>query len=96
MPQLGDSVAARKARRANSERGAPCIWKVRMSGVFGQQLGRRRSTLGGEASSVKYSVSSADVWRHGKYEYERVKPTAPSRCMTSGRAKASERNRASG
>src|SRR5689334_4244841 len=67
-----------------------------MSGVFGQQLGRKYSRESSLESSVKYSVSSAFDTRHVKYVYDCVKPSLARRCITCGRVKASERNSTSG
>ena len=67
-----------------------------MSGVFGQQFGRKYSRDSLEQSSVKYSVSSALLVRHVKYVYDCVKPSLASRCITWGRVNASERKSTSG
>src|SRR5450432_2981128 len=67
-----------------------------MSGVFGQQFGRKYSRPGSCESSVKYSVSSRLVLRQVKYVYDCVKPSLASRCMTFGRVKASARKMTSG
>src|SRR5258707_10728616 len=62
-----------------------------MSGVLGQQLGRKNSRTGVCVSSVKYSTSSFFVVRHVKYVYDCEKPSFASRCITRGRVNASER-----
>ena len=67
-----------------------------MSGVFGQQFGRKYSREASWLSSVKYSVSSSRVRRHVKYVYDCVKPSFASRCMTWGRVNASARKIARG
>src|SRR5919107_4335475 len=67
-----------------------------MSGVFGQQFGRKYSREGDCESSVKYSVSSCLLLRHVKYVYDCVKPSFASRCITFGRVNASDRKITSG
>src|SRR5258708_27643143 len=62
-----------------------------MSGVLGQQLGRKYSRDSSCDSSVKYSVSSALVTRHVKYVYDCEKPSFARRCITRGRVNASDR-----
>src|SRR6185503_18505950 len=67
-----------------------------MSGVFGQQLGRKYSRESSCESSVKYSVSSRFDTRHVKYVYDCEKPSFARRCITRGRVKASARKIALG
>src|SRR5262249_33471385 len=62
-----------------------------MSGVFGQQLGRKYSRESSWVSSVKYSVSSAFDTLHVKYVYDCEKPSFARRCITRGRVNASAR-----
>src|SRR5205823_14491489 len=52
--------------------GRPPCWRVsvRMSGVFGQRLGRKKSRTGCVVSSVKYSCSSYFSWRNRKAELQ--------------------------
>src|ERR1700694_1449059 len=84
------------SRAANAGRPPVCRYSVRMSGVFGQRLGRKNSRMGGCESSVKYCASSAAELRHAKYVYDCVNPSLASRNMTFGRVKASARKIASG
>src|SRR5262245_18317191 len=73
-----------------------CRYSDRMSGVFGQRFGRRKSHTGGSFSVVKYSMSSLLVLRQVKYVYDCVKPPLARRYITLGRVKASDRNSTSG
>src|SRR5438132_2618101 len=76
----------------------PPFWRysVRMSGVFGHRLGRKKSTTGGWVSSLKYCISSHEVLRHAKYVYDWLKPLFASLYITFGRVKASDRKITSG
>ena len=67
-----------------------------MSGVLVNRFGRRYSRTGVEVSSVKYSVSSAFVFRQVKYVYDCEKPAFASRRMIFGRVNASDRKIVSG
>src|SRR5258708_38128567 len=67
-----------------------------MSGVLGQQFGRKYSRESSCVSWVKYSVSSCLETRHVKYVYDCEKPSLARRCMTDGRVNASERKIARG
>src|SRR5688572_2568168 len=80
----------------NAGRPPCCSVSCRMSGVFGQTLGRKYSRDSCEASSVKYAVNSSFVLRQVKYVYDCEKPSFDSLCMMRGRVKASERKITSG
>src|SRR4051812_34403814 len=73
-----------------------CNDSGRMSGVFGQRLGRKNSRTELCVRSVKYFVSSHFVSRHAKYVYDCEKPALASRYITFGRVNASARKRTSG
>src|SRR5688572_25920282 len=66
-----------------------------MSGVFANRLARMYSRDSVVVSSVKYSVSSAFVFRHVKYEYDWVNPSLAKRFISFGRVNASDRKIAS-
>ena len=53
-------------RASNIGRPPVCSVSCRMSGVFGQTFGRKKSDTGGWVSSWKYSVSSCLWVRHVK------------------------------
>src|SRR5687768_5956975 len=80
----------------NAGRPPCCSVSCRMSGVLGQQLGRKYSRVSEEASSVKYSTSSCFVLRQVKYVYDWLKPSFASLCMMRGRVNASARKITSG
>src|SRR6267143_6262188 len=67
-----------------------------MSGVFAHRLGRMKSRIGEERSSLKYWLSSHVVLRHAKYVYDWLKPSLASRYITLGRVNASDRRMTSG
>ena len=67
-----------------------------MSGVLGHKLGRKKSRISLEVSSVKYSTNSAWVLRQVNYVYDCEKPSFASRYMIFGRVNASERKIVSG
>src|ERR1041385_475908 len=73
-----------------------CRYSVRMSGVFGQALGRKKSLTGGLVISSKYSANSYFVLRHAKYVYDWVNPALASQYMIFGRVNASARKITSG
>src|SRR5687768_11921778 len=83
-------------RTMKAARPPVCSVSCRMSGVFGQTLGRKYSRDGCCVSSVKYSNNSCFVLRQVKYVYDCVKPIFASLCMMRGRVKASERKMRSG
>src|ERR1043165_7794059 len=83
-------------RMLNAGRPPYCRYSVRMSGVFGQALGRKKSLTGGLVISSKYSVNSNFVLRQAKYVYDCVKPAFASQYMILGRVKASARKISSG
>src|SRR6266581_1464949 len=80
----------------NAGRPPYCKYSVRMSGVFGHALGRKKSLTGGLVISWKYSVSSCFVLRHAKYVYDWLNPHFASQYMIFGRVKASARKISSG
>ncbi len=96
MPQLGDSVAARTARAMNIARPPYCRCSGRMSGVFGQKLGRKNSFTSVSASERRYSASSLFDVRQVKYVYDCENPTLASAYISFGRVKASARKMISG
>src|SRR5690606_30677909 len=69
-PQLLLRVLASTARTMNVERAPVWSCSVRMSGVLGQKLGRKKSEMGGCVSSCMYSPSSAPPTRQVKYVYD--------------------------
>src|SRR4029077_14772383 len=84
------------SRMTKAGRAPYCRYSVRMSGVFGQAFGRKKSLTGGLLISLKYSVNSYFVFRQAKYVYDCVKPALASQCMIFGRVNASPRKRTSG
>src|SRR4051812_1765798 len=96
MPQLGASVDASTARPMKVPRVPNCRCSGRMSGVFGQKLGRKNSDSGGRASARTYSVSSRFVVRQVKYVYDCENPPLASAYITLGRVNASARKMTSG
>src|SRR4051812_5029181 len=78
--------------------GRPPYWRysVRMSGVFGQAFGRKKSLTGGFVTSSKYSCNSKLVLRHAKYVYDCETPALASQYMIFGRVNASARKITSG
>src|SRR5580704_7647104 len=67
-----------------------------MSGVLGQKLGRKNSTMGGRVSSVMYAVNSGFDCRQVKYVYDWLKPRLASAYISVGRVNASARKITSG
>ena len=67
-----------------------------MSGVLAQRFGRKKSRIGGWASSVKYWYSSYAVLRHAKYVYDWLNPALASQYMIFGLVNASARKITSG
>ena len=63
---IGDSVAANIKRCTNAGRPPHCKWSGRISGVFGQKLGRKYSRILVCVISRRYSVISHLVVRHVK------------------------------
>src|SRR5690348_17376626 len=80
----------------NAGRPPYCRYSVRMSGVFGQALGRKKSLTGGLVISLKYCVSSYFVLRQAKYVYDCENPALASQYMIFGRVNASARKMRSG
>src|SRR6266481_228005 len=78
--------------------GLPPYWRysVRISGVFGQAFGRKKSLTGGFVICSKYSVSSYFVLRHAKYVYDCENPALASQYMIFGLVNASARKITSG
>src|SRR5438132_8355914 len=96
MPHDGHVIAARAARRRNAAAPPCCRTACRMSGVFTQKLGRKKSASSVWDSSDRYSLSSHLLLRHVKYVYDWEKPSLARCCITAGRVNASERKRTSG
>src|SRR6266496_3355547 len=80
----------------NAGRPPYCRDSVRMSGVFGQAFGRKKSLTGGVVISSKYSRNSYLVLRHAKYVYDWLNPALASQYMIFGRVNASARKITSG
>src|SRR5258708_40311301 len=78
--------------------GRPPYWRYseRISGVFGQAFGRKKSLTGGFVICPKYSVSSYFVLRHAKYVYDCEKPAFASQHRIFGLVNASARKITSG
>ena len=88
-------VLARTARSLNAAGPPYCRNSWRMSGVFGQKLGRMKAAAS-PLSSVRYSRSSHAVFRHVKYVYDCWKPTFARVRIMAGRVNASARKITSG
>ena len=78
--------------------GRPLVWRYsgRMSGVFGQRFGRRKSLTGGLESLGHERFELVAVLRQVKYVYDWLKPARASVWSIAGRVNASARKMASG
>src|SRR3712207_6742689 len=94
MPQDGESMLASTARILNIGGPPCCSDSCRMSGVFGQKLGRIQSIE--RISCSQYSRISQAVVRQVKYVYDWVKPILPRPFIIAGRVNASARKSTSG
>src|ERR1043165_7983078 len=83
-------------RMVNAGRPPYCRYSVRMSGVFGQALGRKKSLTGGLVISLKYSVNSNFELGGASYVYACEKPPLASQYMIFRLVNASARKMSSG